>query len=174
LSYTISVPSKDSYNPKNPGPPPGQGGFLPNTTDWFGRFRTVANSENDFLLDRDAQRKMIKYSGVQNIMAEDHAVQSSMGPVLDRTIEHLGTSDLMILQVRRRLIEAIHAWYDHEVQPPGLDTPDVYGVRCGGVFLPDDQDLMDGIEDLLKPFVDHPEVDPAIVGGVKYLDLSKR
>ena len=78
LSYTITVPSRDSYNPKNPGPPPGQGGFLPNTTDWFGRFRTAANLENDFLLDRDAQRKMLKYSGVQNIMAEDHAVQASM------------------------------------------------------------------------------------------------
>jgi phthalate 4,5-dioxygenase oxygenase subunit len=174
LSYTITVPSRDSYNPKNPGPPPGQGGFLPNTTDWFGRFRTAANLENDFLLDRDAQRKMLKYSGVQNIMAEDHAVQASMGPVLDRTIEHLGTSDLMILRVRRRMIEAIQEWSEHKSPPPALDTPDVYGIRCGGVFLPEDQDLMEGIEELVKPFVDHPELDPAIVGGVKYLDLSKR
>jgi hypothetical protein len=174
MSYTITVATRDSYNPKNPSPPRAPSSFLPNSTDWFGRFRPVANPENDFLLDRDAQRKMLKYSGVQNVMAEDHAVQSSMGPVLDRTIEHLGTSDLMILQVRRRLSEAIRAWCEHGVQPPGLDDADAYGVRCGGVFLPEAQDLMEGIKELLKPFVDHPEIDPAIVGGVKYLDLSKR
>jgi phthalate 4,5-dioxygenase oxygenase subunit len=107
-------------------------------------------------------------------MAEDHAVQASMGPVLDRTIEHLGTSDLMILQVRRRLIEAVQEWSDHKTPPPALDSPDLYGLRCGGVFLPEGQDLMDGVKDLIKPFVDHPEIDPTIVGGVKYLDLSKR
>jgi hypothetical protein len=65
LSYTISVSSKDSYNPRNPGPPRGQlSGLLENTTDWLGRFRTVANQENDFQLDRDAQREMLKYSEV--------------------------------------------------------------------------------------------------------------
>ena len=29
---------------------------LPNTTDWFGRWRPVANQSNDYLIDREAQR----------------------------------------------------------------------------------------------------------------------
>src|SRR5690242_11442260 len=33
--------------------------YLPNTSDWFGRFRSAANMSNDFLIDRDAQQKDI-------------------------------------------------------------------------------------------------------------------
>src|ERR1051325_1658720 len=44
--------------------------FLPNTTDWHGRFRTALNSSNDFGIDREAQRKnqgVIGFTGIQSI-----------------------------------------------------------------------------------------------------------
>jgi hypothetical protein len=88
-----------------------------------------------------------------------------MGPILDRTIEHLGTSDLMIIQVRRRLLEAVHDWVEHKSQPPALDVPESYGVRCGGVFLPEGTNLIESIQDLLKPFVEHPELNPTSSGA---------
>ena len=36
---------------------------LPNTSDWFGRWRAVANHTNDYLVDREAQRT-ISYTGI--------------------------------------------------------------------------------------------------------------
>ena len=189
LSYTLMVPSHSAYGPaggqrvspsQQPAAPNQQGApnqqamFLPATTDWFGRFRTAANSSNDFMMDRQAQRDMVKYAGVANIMAEDHAVQASMGPILDRTIEHLGTSDMMIIRVRRRLLEAAQAWLEKRVPPPALDNPEIYAIRCGGTYLPVDTDWLEGIKEFTRAFVEHPELDVAVVGGTKYLPLAKR
>jgi len=38
---------------------------------------------------------------------EDFAVQESMGPIVDRTMEHLGQADLVIVRARRMLIDAV-------------------------------------------------------------------
>ena len=81
-------------------------GFLPNTDDWLGKARFAANAENDFLLDRERQKKL-NFSGLENVTPiQDAAMQESMGPIVDRTREHLGASDAAIVQMRRRLIAA--------------------------------------------------------------------
>jgi phthalate 4,5-dioxygenase len=36
--------------------------LLPNTSDWYGRFRLGANSTNDYLIDRDRQRRREDYN----------------------------------------------------------------------------------------------------------------
>ena len=36
---------------------------LPNTTDWYGRFRLAANAQNDYLIDREWQRSRGDYTG---------------------------------------------------------------------------------------------------------------
>jgi hypothetical protein len=46
-----------------------------------------------------------------------------MGPITDRTQEHLGSTDAMLIQVRRRLINAAKALRDSGVTPPGVDDP---------------------------------------------------
>ena len=51
---------------------------LPNTTDWYGRFRAVANANNDYLIDRD-QQKTASYTGIGSIFLQDQAVTESMG-----------------------------------------------------------------------------------------------
>jgi nitrite reductase/ring-hydroxylating ferredoxin subunit len=142
--------------------------FLPNTTDWLGRYRMAQDWDNNFSIDREEQRELGSYTGIPGgAVPEDTAVQVSMGPTLDRTIEHLGTSDLMIIRVRRRLLEAAQAFAEHKGAPPAVDDPDSYGVRAGGVFIPEDVDWLEHIKDLLPSFKEHPELDVTVVGGTR-------
>jgi phthalate 4,5-dioxygenase oxygenase subunit len=141
--------------------------MLPNTTDWHGRFRLAANGSNDYLIDRARQRRnagMDDYTGIQGIHLQDQAITESEGPVYDRSTEHLASSDMMIIRVRRRLLQAAHALAEQGLTPPGVDDPDVFGARAGGVFLPADADWLAATESLRRGFVRHPELDPAITG----------
>src|SRR5439155_8424821 len=73
------------------------GGFLPNS---FRRFR---NKDNDYLIDRQKQRT-VNYTGLPGNRVQDAAVTESMGAIYDRTQEHLGTTDIAIIFMRRQLI----------------------------------------------------------------------
>jgi phthalate 4,5-dioxygenase oxygenase subunit len=141
---------------------------LPNTSDWLGRFRTVASAQNDFLIDREIQRRnkgRFGYSGIPGGAAmQDAAVTWSMGSIYDRTRERLGSTDAMIIRVRRRLISAARGLAERGTTPPGVDNPEVYRVRSGGVFLPQDANWLEATADLRKAFVEHPDLDPSIVG----------
>jgi phthalate 4,5-dioxygenase len=139
-------------------------GYLPNSTHWYGRFRMVQNKENDYLIDRDKQRRNESFTGIEGIPVQDQAVTESMGPIFDRSNEHLGTSDVMIIRTRRRLLEAVKAFRDGGVVPPGVDDPTPYRVRSGGVILPRDADWIEATQDLREAFVEHPELDPSILG----------
>ncbi|HEY5272566.1 MAG TPA: Rieske 2Fe-2S domain-containing protein [Acidimicrobiales bacterium] len=149
--------------------------YLPNTTDWYGRYRMKQNFENDYFIDREEQRELGSYTGIAGgAVPEDTAVQVSMGPVLDRTIEHLGTSDMMIIRTRRRLIDAALAFEKDATAPPGVDQPEIFGVRSGGVYIPEDADWLEYIQSLLPSFVDHPEIDVAIEGGARTKGLHHK
>jgi phthalate 4,5-dioxygenase len=139
--------------------------ILPNTSDWYGRFRCVANQRNDYLIDRTAQRTT-SYTGIDSIFIQDQAVTESMGPIYDRTNEHLGTSDQMIIRTRKRLIDAARALRDTGKVPPGVDDPGVYAVRSGGVLLPRDADWIEATRDLRKAGVEHPGLSRAVLGGL--------
>jgi phenylpropionate dioxygenase-like ring-hydroxylating dioxygenase large terminal subunit len=138
--------------------------LLPNSTDWFGRFRLAANARNDYFIDREKQRRREDYTGIAGIHTQDQAVTESMGPIFDREHEHLGTSDAMVIRVRRRLLDAAHALVERGLAPPGVDRPEVYGVRSGGAILSADADWLEATVELRKAFVEHPELDPAIAG----------
>src|SRR6516162_5522155 len=66
--------------------------FLPNSTDWLGRWRLAANASNDWGMDRAAQRSSAIYSGIDGIHLQDQAITESMGPVTDHAFEHLAPS----------------------------------------------------------------------------------
>jgi phthalate 4,5-dioxygenase len=139
----------------------------PRTTDWYGRHQPIVQPSNDFLIDREAQRAnkgSAGYTGVSGIAMQDAAVTSSMGPIYDRRQEHLGTSDVMVIRVRRRVIAAIQAHMKHGVTPPGVDDPAAYRVRSGGVLLPQGADWFESTRELRKAFVDHPQLDAALNG----------
>jgi phenylpropionate dioxygenase-like ring-hydroxylating dioxygenase large terminal subunit len=131
----------------------------PDSSDWFGRYRYVPDATNDYLIDRDAQRTNVSYTGIESVPLQDQAVTESMGHVLNRELEHLGTSDLMVIKVRNLLRDAAIAYAEHKMVPPGVDNPEVYRVRSGGVILPDGVEWLEGIEDLLPAFVDNPPID---------------
>jgi phthalate 4,5-dioxygenase len=138
---------------------------LPNTTDWYGRFRCVANQGNDYLIDR-ASQKTTSYTGIDSIFLQDQAVTESMGPIYDRTNERLGTSDQMIIRTRKRLIDAARALRDTGKVPPGVDDPGVYAVRSGGVLLPRGADWIEATRELRKAGVEHPGLTRAVLGGL--------
>jgi len=139
--------------------------MLPNTTGWLGRFRLEANESNDYLLDRGAQERDEEYSGISGIHLQDQAITESMGPIYDRTQEHLGSSDAMVIRVRRRLIAAARALAEGGTVPPGVDQPGVYRQRSGGVILDEDADWVEATKHLRQAYMTHPELDPAVVGG---------
>ena len=128
---------------------------LPNTTDWYGRFRCAANAANDYQIDRKAQ-KTVSYTGIDAIFLQDQAVTESMGPIYDRTNERLGTSDQMIIRTRKRLIDAARALRDTGKVPPGVDDPGVYAVRSGGTVLPRAADWIEATRELRRAGVEHP------------------
>ena len=139
--------------------------MLPNTSGWLGRFRLEANESNDYLLDRGAQERDEEYSGISGIHLQDQAITESMGPIYDRTQEHLGGSDAMVIRVRRRLIAAARALAEGGTVPPGVDQPGVYRQRSGGVILDEDADWVEATRHLRQAYVTHGDLDPAVVGG---------
>jgi len=155
------------------GPAPRQAGrqaigppeLLPNTTDWYGRFRLAADARNDYLIDRKLQ-KTVSYPGIGSIHAQDQAVTESMGPIYDRTQEHLGTSDRMVIRTRKRLLDAARALRDKGELPPGVDDPKVYAVRSGGVVLPRGADWIESTRELRRAWVKHDGLSRSVLGGV--------
>jgi phenylpropionate dioxygenase-like ring-hydroxylating dioxygenase large terminal subunit len=122
--------------------------LLPNTSDWFGRFRTQQNIDNDFLIDREVQRSNEGpngYTGIQGIPPQDAAMTVSMGPIYDRSQEHLGTSDMMVIRVRRRLLAAARALAEHGITAPGVDNPEA-------------------TRELRRAFVEHLHLDASLKG----------
>ena len=113
--------------------------FLPNTTDWFGRWRMAMNESNDWGMDRLKQASNQIYSGIDGIHLQDQAITESMGPVTDFAFEHLAPSDQMITRTRRRLLMAARALRDQGARPPGADDPAIYrGARSGYFIAADD------------------------------------
>jgi phenylpropionate dioxygenase-like ring-hydroxylating dioxygenase large terminal subunit len=111
--------------------------FLPDTTDWLGRFRLDANRDNDWKIDRAAQQNNTIYSGIDGIHLQDQAITESMGPIVDHTLEHLAPSDQMITRTRRRLLMAARALRTKGTMPPGVRDPEVYRSARSGYFVSD-------------------------------------
>jgi phthalate 4,5-dioxygenase oxygenase subunit len=60
------------------------------------------------------------YTGFgRNLLEEDAAVQSSMGPILDRTQENLSSGDAAVAHARRMLLHALRAAASEGELPPG-------------------------------------------------------
>jgi len=74
--------------------------FIPGT-HWL-----KANLTNDFFIDRDVQRTKT-YTGIPGINTQDFAVQTGMGPIVDRSKEALGSTDRAIQTARKLLLEAV-------------------------------------------------------------------
>jgi phenylpropionate dioxygenase-like ring-hydroxylating dioxygenase large terminal subunit len=124
----------EHYGPDDRAPP---------TSEAAGTWRSKANYDNDFLIDREAQRTQT-FTGLHGFWRQDRAVVESMGRIYDRTQEHLGASDLGIIRFRRLFIAAANA---QEKSPPGLD-PTTQRIRAVAMLLPENASWRDAIKDL--------------------------
>ena len=98
-----------------------------------GTFRPVANRDNDYLMDRAAQKAGTSSSGVKGIAMQDASIQESMGRVADRSRENLVLTDRGIALARRQLLRAAEE-LGRGTPPPGLD-PEAQAVRSASFEL---------------------------------------
>jgi phthalate 4,5-dioxygenase oxygenase subunit len=131
--------------------------LYPNTPDWYGRFNAAANSGNDYLFDREIQRRSRlnegagpSYSGIPSVRHQDRAITSSMGTIYNRSREHLGQTDAGIIRTRRRLLEAAKSLAEKGTTPPGVKNPEFYRVRTGEIFLPEGANWVEETKELRK------------------------
>ncbi len=113
-----------------------------------GTYRMMANKDNDYLIDRAAQKAGVTYSGIEGIATQDAAVQELMGPIVDRTKENLVSTDNGIIMTRHRLLRAVRELTEKGIAPPGID-PAHHRVRPACFFLPRDQAFKDAAIDAL-------------------------
>jgi hypothetical protein len=126
--------------------------YLPTTSDWHGRFNLDQNLTNDYLVDREAQSSGKSYSGIPGVRQQDMAVTETMGPIYNRSREHLGTTDSMIIRTRRRWIAVARALQEQGILPPGVDDNTIYRQRSGEILLPRSVDWWDGTRELREQF----------------------
>jgi len=84
------------------------------------RYRRIRNAGNHYLQDREVQ-KTRSYSGIKAVIPaeQDGCATESMGPIYDRTKEHLGYSDKTVIALRRVLLQAARA-VEEGREPPHI------------------------------------------------------
>jgi hypothetical protein len=73
---------------------------------WVGAgYRRIRNAGNNYLKEREHQTNR-SYSGIKAVIPaeQDGCATESMGPIYDRTQEHLGYSDKTIIALRKVLL----------------------------------------------------------------------
>jgi phenylpropionate dioxygenase-like ring-hydroxylating dioxygenase large terminal subunit len=124
--------------------------YLPNTTDWYGRWRLAKNESNDYGIDRESQRDLT-FSGIEGVHLQDQAVTESMGPIVDHGIEHLTIGDLMITRTRQRMLRALRELQEKGAPPPGAANGEIFlGAHGGDYVAPESRDWLDAYGDQIK------------------------
>lgn len=119
-----------------------------------GSFIPKANRDNDYMMDRPAQKEKRSYSGIFGFAAQDYSLQESMGPIQDHEAEQLLPTDKAIVMARRMLIEAAQGLEQGET-PPALDAKN-QRVRPAGVLLPRDQSPVEWAREHLANSTEKP------------------
>lgn len=86
-------------------------------------YTTAQTAANMHMQDRERMKRG-NFSGILGASIQDRAVQESMGLIVDRTKEHLGTSDKAVIFYRRLLLQKLQDMNDDKPLPahdPSLD-----------------------------------------------------
>jgi len=123
-----------------------------------GTFRPSINKENDYLIDRAAQKARATYSGVQGIAMQDASLQESMGPIQDRIRENLVLTDKAIVMARSRLSKAALD-LEKGKKPSGID-PETQAIRSASFVLPRNVPFSEAPGDPMrvKPGIPHTSI----------------
>jgi hypothetical protein len=148
ISFRTSLKEPVSPDRREPGDPYTRlGGYLPSTSDPLTRWRSPANASNDYMIDYEHQRTLT-FSGIpREGKLQDMAVMESMGHIYDRTMEHLGRLDTMIIAVRRSLLGAAKAHRDDGTIHATVDSPKLYRVRSVEIMLKEGVDWFEATEE---------------------------
>ena len=95
--------------------------------------RSHRNRQNSYLLDRHVQRTE-SFTGIDGVNVQDRAIQESMGPIVDRSREHLGPADRAVIQARKLLLEAVRTVSEGGT-PKGIE-PTYAGLAAAEAVLP--------------------------------------
>jgi phthalate 4,5-dioxygenase oxygenase subunit len=101
-----------------------------------GTDHAIRNRHNDYLIDRAQQASGASFTGMKGLGTQDCAIQESMGPIADRSAEHLLACDAAIVKIRRLLLQTLR---DHAAGKalPGM-RPESYRVRSTRYEAPRD------------------------------------
>jgi phthalate 4,5-dioxygenase oxygenase subunit len=99
----------------------------------------VRTRANRYLQDRQAMRERRHWSGIDANPNQDAAMTESMGPVYDRTREHLGYSDAAVIRMRERLLACLQGFMRGE-EPLGLHPTLAFEeLRSHAIVIPIDE-----------------------------------
>lgn len=129
--------------------------YLPQTTDWMGRWRTADSRSNDYGRSHENMANG-SFIGVNGIPLQDQAIIESMGTIVDRSLEHLASSDRMVMLTRRALLAAAREYAKTGKLPPVLDDTSLSAnARGGDIVVSQDTDWLEGyrmsLEKAVKP-----------------------
>ncbi len=110
----------------------------------FGRYWPVLSAENDYGYNPEYEAS--HFSALPGLWVQDAACQEGMGAIVDRSVEHLGSSDSGIIRMRRTLLDAAAALQERGERPPSATDPAVYSVRAASPTLPVETDWVAGSE----------------------------
>jgi phenylpropionate dioxygenase-like ring-hydroxylating dioxygenase large terminal subunit len=109
-----------------------------------GTFRLKKNLRNDYLIDRHLQKTQT-FTGIEGINTQDVALQEGMGPICDRSKEHLGTTDRAIIATRQLLLEATDV-VEAGGSPRGIEPSTYRNVRAVDRLVPKDVDWRESLK----------------------------
>lgn len=121
------------------------GGFIERTNDPRTYFMTKANKRNDYGRDMQMQRDQM-YVGVpfvanlQDRMMTELMCNDKGEFIYDRTKEHLGSSDAMVVAVRQQLLQAVKRHRDTGETPDNLTDVRLHRLRAATLSLGPDAD----------------------------------
>jgi phthalate 4,5-dioxygenase oxygenase subunit len=141
-AYGSDPLSAESCDPKN------SGNSFTTDIDPANGFQAVRNRANDWMIDRKLQ-KTDTFTGIWGINTQDRAVQETMGPIVDRTKEHLGASDRAVIAMRKLLQQAIETVGDGG--DPAGTTDSYYELIAAEQVTPGDADWRATLLPLMHP-----------------------
>ena len=122
-------------------------GYLPATPEAYGNIRIKATRENNYFMDWEIHKT--RKFGIPTVGLEDVAVQESMGPIVDRTLENLCQGDAPMVAARKMLVRAAVELRDDGTPPPGIDDPASYCVRGLNASVPKTKDWVEAVKEYL-------------------------
>ncbi len=114
-----------------------------------GSDHAVINRANDYMVDRERQASGASFTGMKGLGIQDCGIQESMGPISDRTREHLGRYDRLVIHLRRILMSEVEGM--EAGKPIKATVPGVHAVRSACATIHSGEPLQNAIEKIIAP-----------------------